>query len=252
MPLRRPIAAVSTALAFLLVASASAFAHSADRSCGFTLTVSPPLTGQRPALRRAIVVARDEVIAWFRRVGYPLPPTEVLREAFVYDGASVRAEMARVAGVPVAQIPAGFSGTVLDGALHVVDPAGFRRTWERLYPREPWTARAWHQLLVHELAHQAHARVAKARFGSEDAMGPRWFFEGLAIAVADQFQGQPPLDGAAFSALVRQDAADETIGYPTYRRMIDAVRARYGDRALIEQAREPGFSARIGRELGAR
>lgn len=235
-----------------LTLPAPAAAHPPDAVSGFTLAVSPSLAAQRPALRREIVAARAEVLAWFRHAGFPLARADVLREAHVYDGASVRAEMARAAGVAVDQIPSGFSGTVLDGALHVVDPAAFRRTWQRLYPREPWTAAAWHQLLVHELAHQAHARVAKARFGSEDAMGPRWFFEGLAIAVADQFPGQPPLAGGAFAALARKDAADVTIGYQTYRRMIDTARRRHGDRALIEQAREAGFSDRIAREAGAR
>lgn len=244
---RMPIPFLALALALAIVPPAAAHAPAA----GFSVHVSPALRGREPAFRKAIAAARDEAIAWFARAGYPVAPADVVREAHVFDAAHVRAGVAKAADVPLAGVPTSFGGTVLDGVLLVVDPAGFRANWRKLYPDRPWTDRAWHQLLVHELAHQAHARVARDRLGDEEKMGPRWFFEGLAITVANQFPGQAPLDGKAVWQLMRDDGRDVKIAYPDYRRMLDAVRRIRSDRDLIDHAGDQDFEGRLADGLGA-
>jgi hypothetical protein len=86
--------------------------------------------------------------------------------------------------------------------------------YARIYP-EGIEEASFEKLLAHEMAHRLHIRIL---VGDEDAMGPVWFFEGLAIHAAGQFQGRAPrLSRDEIWEIVRSGTRG---GYPRYASVI--------------------------------
>lgn len=90
--------------------------------------------------------------------------------------------------------------------LHLVTEPLYRNIWERLYPSWPWTGDTYAGLARHEIAHRAHESLV-----GPDGMGEPWFFEGLAVVVAGQFETDvepvAPPDYPLFGYRVRRWAA---------------------------------------------
>lgn len=72
----------------------------------------------------------------------------------------------------------GLSAALIYGCLMSVSP----EEYERLRPEYALIDRAWTRLMAHEMVHQLHIRI----IGTEDKMGPQWFYEGLAMHAAGQ------------------------------------------------------------------
>jgi hypothetical protein len=104
----------------------------------------------------------------------------------------------------------------------------------------------YRKLIIHELAHRVHAIIAKKIFGSEDGMGPRWFFEGLAIACAGQFASQHSdnnLTWKEIKMVIEKDARNllEKPGYPIYKQIFKSLSTKISISWLIKHAGDEDF-----------
>jgi len=93
---------------------------------------------------------------------------------------------------------------------------------------------AWVRLIAHELAHNWHAEVASRK------MGPHWFFEGLAVVIANQGFGEDLHPKSADDALQPIDWS----GRYAYAQAAASVRfflKRAPVKTLIERAQMPDF-----------
>jgi hypothetical protein len=72
-------------------------------------------------------------------------------------------------------------------------------------------------------------------------MGPQWFFEGLAVVCAGQFESDQPL--LSHGEIVKQVGSGITpaVSYPLYGRIVRSLAAEFETKTLISRAAEPGF-----------
>ncbi|MBP7866788.1 MAG: hypothetical protein KA419_12655 [Acidobacteria bacterium] len=215
----------------------------------FTLVLPTTLEDWRTEYRETVAGALDQVIRWFAANGFKEAPGDLLDTVIVHDDPVVmRRELSRRFGVPESSVPDTFAGTVQGKTLFLVSAPRYEKIYRDLYPEWPWNPAEYRRLAAHELAHAAHARIVRERTGSEDAMGPRWFFEGLAICCAGQFEpaaGQDkPLDWAQFMAYVGRDR-EKVLSYPVYGAMFRALDGKFAVKDLVRQAADPGFPATL-------
>jgi hypothetical protein len=202
----------------------------------------PSLEGQRAEYEREVSGALEEVARFFRAAGLEVASRDLIDKVIIFESAAeAREYFARTKNTSPGRIPATFAGTVDRRTLYLVSREAYRGIWEQTYPDWPWTGGTYHGLIVHELAHRAHESIAIARTGSADAMGPGWFFEGLAVVCAGQFDKKEPL--------LTQDEIDTLVGgkatppvsYPLYGRLVRSLSARFALKDLVAKASEPEF-----------
>lgn len=200
------------------------------------------MEGQRGEYERLITSSRDEVLAWFAKAGLPMKAADLIDRAVVYpDTESARRAMAKAFGLDFQKIPDTFGGTVNGKTLYVTSEEGFHPSWTKLYPKWPWSRRRYRSLIIHELAHRAHAYLSFQRTGSEDAMGPSWFFEGLAVMCAGQFAaGEKPMNSVEMLSYVGGSQMPK-VSYPLYGRLVRSLALFVPVKTLVEKAAEPGF-----------
>jgi hypothetical protein len=202
------------------------------------------LSAQGPEYERDIARSLDDVAAFFREAGLELGAEKIIDSVIVFDRTSeARDYFAETSGVSPDEFPDTFSGTVVGRTLYLVSREQYRQHWDRLYSAWPWTDEEYHRLMVHELAHRAHETFAIRLFGSADAMGPTWFFEGLAIMCAGQFQGSEPLMTRAEVGALLSDEASTRASYPLYGRIVRSLAQQSALKDLILRATDPGFPA---------
>ena len=91
------------------------------------------------------------------------------------------------------------------------------------------------KLLTHEMTHALHIALLR---GDETKMGPKWFFEGLAVYAADQYPNDPPAsDGTYRSVVLETSKKDYRLYVAAFRRLAKA----YPIAELINKASKPGF-----------
>lgn len=224
------------------------------------LDLPQALESERAWYAARIASAERQVRDWFASAGHSLAGQVLIARATVFaDLASARPLVASACGAESGQIPTSFSGTVCGDHLLLIDRASFRRNYERLYPGLGWSEGEYERLATHELAHRGHALVARRLFGSEEGMGPRWFFEGLAIACAGQFPGPAedegddgvtrPMDYPAFAKRAAEDA-HKVLSYPIYASMFRYLAKRIEPELLIREAGKPAFQAWVAERMG--
>jgi hypothetical protein len=230
------------------------------------LLLPPALEPERADLLKAIDQAVAEVVAWFAAAGFRLDPSELIDTAIVYRSSGIaRRACAEHWSLKLEDIPETFAGTVDGKTLLLVSPDAFLPIWMRLYPNWPYDEESYPSLIRHELAHRAHALIAVSLTGSEEGMGPRWFYEGLAILCARQFEGKgatgtewltggapgpdqnggrdfihSPLSWGELLSYVAEDQ-EKMLSFPIYGAMMHALAARFPMRQLIERAGTEGF-----------
>jgi len=206
--------------------------------------------GLRGAYVRDVGEALVEVSAFFRAAGYTIAPESLLDSVVVLDWTpEVVARLAQSFGVPPEDIPSTFAGTVAGHTLFVVERERYHAIWTQLYADWRWTDEEYRRLIAHELTHRAHEVIAITRLGSADRMGPPWFFEGLAVMSAGQFDGaQEPLTPAEIDALVGAGRVPP-VSYPLYGRLVRSLARRYALQTLIWRAAQAGFPGTL---MGAR
>jgi len=226
-----------------IIAQSSTHLSAWVESPDLELRLAPSLEDRRETYQREIQAATSQVTIWFAQQGFAVPEDALIGTAIVFDDReAARAEVAKRFDIDPASIPSSFSGTVAGGALYVVSRELYRATYTTLYPDWPWVDENYRGLIAHELAHRAHSLIATKEFGTEDAMGPRWFFEGLAILCAGNFDrpSEPPLSRARFMDYVKRDE-QEGLSYPLYASMIRFLSSSIPVKRLVEHARDPDF-----------
>jgi hypothetical protein len=212
-----------------------------------SIILPPSLELRRSELTAEVNAAIDSAASFFARHGFSINADSVIDSAYIFATvAAARTHCAARFGVPEASVPKTFGGTVNGHILLAVAPAAYKAIFSKLYGAKKWSEDEYRKLLVHELAHRIHALIAVDLFGSEDGMGPRWFFEGLAIRCAGQFNGsarQRSLSRDELQRYIEQDGQDKLPSpiYPIYRRMFDAAASRVSIHWLISHAGDSNF-----------
>jgi len=197
---------------------------------------------ERSLYEKDVIRALGEVANFFLSSGFESLDPRIIDSVTVFESSpKAREYLAAAYGTPIESIPETFSGTVEGRRLFLVSRGTYQAIWQKLYPEWPWIEQSYHQLIVHELTHRAHEEIAIARYGSAEAMGPTWFFEGLAVTCAGQFDtDKPPLN---LEGLKEQVGSGHTpkVSYPLYGRIVRSLAAKYGMKVLIARASEPEF-----------
>jgi hypothetical protein len=218
----------------LLLAASSAAGAEALR-CDLPAALEP----ERAVYESDIEAGLAQVMAFFRDAGHDLSGETLVTSATVFaDVATARAHLAETFETPLENIPETFAGTVVGQVLFVVSREAYCKIWCDLYPDWPWTDETYRQLIVHELAHRAHEAIAIAHFGSAEAMGPAWFFEGLAVVCAGQFPGPEPLLSAEEIAKLAGPGITPPESYPLYGRLVRSLAASQTWAQLLAAAAE--------------
>jgi hypothetical protein len=220
--------------ALLSLAMLAGCAASAPASARWTLSVSPPDSVAERAARTSMEDA-DLLIASFAfSNGFGDVYTRGLaREVKVFTAKpefdrylQASGEWPRTTAVPETVV--AIFGT---GALLATAEAEARRTNPAIDSHD-----AYVRILMHELAHGLHLAVVG---GDKTALGPRWFFEGFAVAAAEQFDG-PEISAADYRAVV---AGSPMADYRLFGAAVRKLLRTHSYSALIEQARKPTFNA---------
>ena len=204
------------------------------------------LEADRAAYQADVNRALSEVSRFFEAVGFEMYPRDMIDSVVLFEKSSdARNYFTRTLGTPPDALPDTFAGTVEGRTLYLVSREAYRDIWKRLYPEWPWTDGTYHGLIVHELAHRAHEAIAISNLGSADAMGPPWFFEGLAMYCAGQFEEKrPPMTREEIERLVGS-ASGPPASYPLYAGLVRSLAAEFQLRDLIMRASEPGFPSTL-------
>jgi hypothetical protein len=213
------------------------------RASEYRLELDASLEAERARYQQDIDAALDQVIAWFGQHDMIRRRDELVDRVIVFrDEAQARPHLARHFEVAEDMIPPGFSGTVDGKTLFLVSREAYAATFAQMYPEHAFTEHAYRALVTHELAHRAHEVTAIDITGAAEGMGPPWFFEGLAITCAAQFeasfQGAPPW--AEIQALIAR-AAQAGLGYPLYGQMFRSVATRVPVKELVSLAGRSDF-----------
>jgi hypothetical protein len=206
------------------------------------LELPAALESERSAYEREVGHALAAVASCFNASGARLPEDKLIDSAIIFASTErAREQLARTFETAIENLPTTFAGTVVERRLYLVSRQAYRATWQTLYADWPWTDATYQQLLVHELAHRAHEAIALSRAGSSDAMGPLWFFEGLAVVCAGQFDDQGPLlDRAGISAHLGPGHTP-AVSYPLYGQLVRSLLSMHDMETLLNRAAEPGF-----------
>jgi hypothetical protein len=192
-------------------------------------------------LDRQIAAAAREAAACLRAAGFEVTPDRLVNSVVMLDGSAKSMERFAVeVGAPPEAIPPTFAGTVVGETLYLVTEERYREIWRQLYGERQWTEASHRQLAVHELAHRAHELVAIGERGTADAMGPVWFFEGLAVMCARQFDDDPLLTREQIAAHFA-DGRTPPVSYPLYGAIVRSLAANFDFRELILRASEADF-----------
>jgi len=234
------ISALSAACCAPAARNAGSLSEDAIQSPRLELPAS--LEHERSKYENDVLKGIDQVSDFFRSSGFDLSSRGLVDTVIVFDSsAKAREYFAREYGAPLENIPETFSGTVDGQKLFLVSRESYREIWRNLYSDWPWTDRTYRQLIVHELAHKAHESIAIMRYGSAEAMGPPWFFEGLAVVCAGQFETDQPL--MSLDEIGRQVGSGNSpaVSYPLYGRIVRSLVARFEMKTLVSSASEPDF-----------
>lgn len=118
--------------------------------------------------------------------------------------------------------------------LMAVSPEAF----ERLRPDQTEPL-AFEKLLAHEIGHRLHVEILD---GNEDAMGPRWFYEGFAVVSSGQLQRGPAEPSEARILM-------DSNSYESYGKLLRLLLTKWDMRTLVLEAGKPGFEDWILAEL---
>jgi hypothetical protein len=156
------------------------------------------------------------------------------------SGDALWQRMCELSGAQV-PAPAALPTAVLEGgALLAVTEAENAR----LAPDYAALPDAWARLVGHEMAHRLHIALLEAEGRTEEAMGPRWFYEGFAVLASGQdFDVHADLAYADAAAALAgaADASDPAHAYRRYAAALRYFAARAPLPELVARAGEPGF-----------
>jgi len=228
-------------------ASAPPTPPAASTRAAVTITVDPGMEAQRAHLSALVDRAVVDAAACLADLGFEVDRDAILTEAtFFADAESTRRQVAERFGVPPGSVPPTFGGTVDGAHLLATSPATYEAGFRALFGDAAWHEDEYLRLLVHEVVHRVHAMVATRLFGTEDGMGPRWFFEGLAIDCSGQFETQtaaPSADWAGLDDVIARADADALTPpiYPQYATLFRTLATRLDLAWMIRSAGRDDF-----------
>lgn len=126
---------------------------------------------------------------------------------------------------PEAYLPPTVSATIVDRELHTVT----QDLYKDIFPIEGKEEKGYERLITHELAHQLHIDILK---GSEEQMGPKWFFEGFALYVANQFVDAPKISKDRMKTIIKENL---DVAYIEYASLFHEILKTYSINHLISQ-----------------
>ena len=200
------------------------------------------LNHTRDSYKEDVMTALKHVSDFFMSSELELPNTRLIDSVTVFESPlKAREHLAKAYDTQIERIPGTFAGTVEGHSLFLVSRGAYQEIWQKLYPTWSWTEQTYHQLVVHELAHRAHEEFAIASYGSAEAMGPTWFFEGFAVTCAGQFETDSQMMGC--EELQEQVGSERMpeVSYPIYGHIVRSLADKYGMKVLVTRASEPGF-----------
>ncbi|MCK4352298.1 hypothetical protein KAW65_02705 [candidate division WOR-3 bacterium] len=207
------------------------------------LSLPSEIEDKRAYYHNLIGSSLNYVISWFKNIGFAVTLDEIITNAAVFnDNDFLRNKMAEVFGIPLNQIIKTFCGTVHNKTLYILSIKKYEAIYKTLYPDYQWNTDCYKKLIIHELAHKAHALTAIHLKGTEDGMGPRWFFEGLAMLCANQFisVSNRKMTINEIERYAREDQ-NELLSYPIYASMVRSLAISIPLNDLIKTADSPNF-----------
>jgi hypothetical protein len=220
-----------------------------------TINLPETLEYQRNFLSREIKLALDFTVTWFENNGFKIEKGGVIDSAYVFETVeSARIHCANHFRIEKKNIPNTFSGTIDQKTLFVVTSETYEKIFNGLYDEKYWSMNEYRKLIIHELAHRVHAIIAKKVFGSEDGMGPRWFFEGLAIQCAGQFSSQDSDNNLTWEEIkiyIEKDARNllEKPRYPIYCQIFKSLSTKISISWLIKHAGDEDFICTLSKKF---
>jgi hypothetical protein len=147
------------------------------------LTLSLSLEPERMQFEQILLEAQRRIVRFAAKHGWK----DLAKERF-FDSVKIfdvkkdfDKALAGVAGLPASTVlPQTYSAALECGVLMAVSPELYAKNYPPGIEED-----SYEKLLAHEMAHRLHIRILR---GYEEAMGPIWFFEGLAIYAAEQFR----------------------------------------------------------------
>lgn len=204
----------------------------ADREVPLALPAS--LEARRPEFVQHLHRAQARLEAFARAHGWQhLAQESLIQRAEIYDSKEgFDARLRQLAHLPADQpIPKSFVAGPIDGVFFAVTPE-----LQRQLNPEDTDPQAYEKLITHELLHLLHVRILQ---GDEDAMGPVWFYEGLATYGAAQYpEFHEPADAALRE---RTLAAQERGSYRDYTQVLRYYLQHTTLPELVARAGKPDF-----------
>lgn len=204
-------------------------------------TVPPGLASTRDAVAADVVRAHAVVTAFAAQHGWQTAAAQqTFDSVHICDTAGgLWRRVLDIHQLAEQPTPPGVVAALEGGVLLAVTPDVYAA-------QQPEYARledSWMRLLAHEMVHRLHVEVLG---GDEEAMGPRWFFEGFAVVGA----GQGIETGVSFASTADALAAARDGASPlAYRRWAAVVRyfmARAPLAELVSRAGDPDFEQWLG------
>ncbi len=102
------------------------------------------------------------------------------------------------------------------------------------------------RLYAHEMIHRLHVRLLD---GDDDAMGPRWFYEGLAVLGSGQDfdMGHVVYESAEEALAGARETAEPTLAYQRYAATLRYFLRHHALGTLVERAGDDGFEDWLSR-----
>lgn len=161
-------------------------------------------------------------------------PSEFIKSAVMYGTKRAFDEMMYASGWPKNQsIPKNYVGVGQNKVFHVV-------SWEvykEIYPKD--SKDDYQKLITHEISHLFHITYLK---GQEDHMGPRWFYEGFACLVANQYEDSIMPSKETIQKILKDDKFGD---YKAYVSLLREVVKSKSLPTLLEDARKNEFNKEI-------
>lgn len=130
---------------------------------------------------------------------------------------------------PDSKIPTSFVAIAEADVLWILPPEEVAR----LNPRDAKDPNFYSKLVAHELGHVLHVRALR---GKETEMGPVWFYEGFAVAAANQYDDFAwPEYEEEFEQVIRDQARGD---YRKYGAIFRKLLERHSMTELLTRAKE--------------
>ncbi|MGE0326696.1 MAG: hypothetical protein AB7S68_30490 [Polyangiaceae bacterium] len=205
---------------------------------GTPLSLPPKLEAERDSFEADLDLAFATVNRFAAEYHWDIRAEDLIVDWEVFDTqAALWKRVLELEGLPADTPlpPTGLSATIEDGHLLAVAPMEY----QRLHPEYQHGGSAWPELLAHELVHGLHVSILH---GNADAMGPTWFYEGLAVVGSGQPFGLERHFDSNQAALAAVKQAHES-DYATHAAVVRYFMTKVPLTELIQQAKDPNFEA---------